>query len=163
MPSDEIVIRRMHIEELDGIQTLYAQQAASDPDPLAKLRVNEKQHAREMKSIRGQWLAQQKYLPYVACAGDEIVGYIAATIERQARLFEIETVANIGELWVLPEYRNRGIGRALAEELLRAADDCGISWICVHLPCDEALKSFFAKFGFVQSACEMQLNLELCS
>ena len=62
MPN-EITIRRMHIEELDAIQDLYAQQSAADADPLAKLRVNPKQHAWEMKRIRQQWLAAQKYLP----------------------------------------------------------------------------------------------------
>ena len=158
MPN-ESTIRRMHIEELDAIQDLYAQQSAADADPLAKLRVNPKQHAWEMKRIRQQWLAAQKYLPYIACLGDTIVGYAAATIERQAHLYEIETVANLGELWVLPDYRRRGIGRALVEELLRAIDQYGISWVSVHLPCDDALQNFFAQFGFTPSAREMQLDL----
>lgn len=159
MPNDEITIRRMRIEELDQIQELYAQQAAADPDPLARLRVNAKQHAWEMKRIRQQWLTSQKYLPYVAVMDNTIVGYAAATIERQAHLYDVETVANIGELWVLPDFRRRGIGRALVEELLRAVDQYGISWISLHLPCDDLLRKFFEQFGFVQSACEMQLDL----
>lgn len=159
MPKDEVIIRRMHIEELDAIQALYAQQVKADTDPLTQLRVNDKQHAWEMKRVRQQWLASRKYLPYVAVLDETIVGYAAATIEHQAHLFEIETVANLGELWVLPEYRRRGIGRALIEELLHGIDDYGISWVCVHLPCDKALQAFFAPFGFQMRTCEMQLDL----
>ena len=110
----EVIIRRMTIEELDDIQKLYAEQVASDGDPLAKLRVNPKQHAWEMRRIRQQWLASQKYLPYVAVAHPtedtpdqppQLIGYAAAIIEQQAHLFEVETVANLGELWVTPSWR----------------------------------------------------------
>ena len=166
----EVIIRRMTIEELDDIQKLYAEQVASDGDPLAKLRVNPKQHAWEMRRIRQQWLASQKYLPYVAVAHPtedtpdqppQLIGYAAAIIEHQAHLFEVETVANLGELWVTPSWRGKGIGTELVAEVLHAIDALGISWISLHIPCDDPLKAFFQKrFGFRQSAIEMHLCLD---
>ena len=47
----------------------------------------------------------------------KIVGYATALIDTQARMFKVGTMASITELWVLPEYRKRGIGKALMEEI----------------------------------------------
>lgn len=158
-----MIIRRLKIEELDEIQALYAQQAAADEDPLNQIQISPKQHAWEMRRIRQQWLTEQRYIVYVA-EDDEnsgkIVGYATALIDTQARMFKVGTMASITELWVLPEYRKRGIGKTLMEELFAAIDHQGIEWITVHISGnDPNTRSFFDKIGFRQNAVEMQINL----
>jgi ribosomal protein S18 acetylase RimI-like enzyme len=158
-----MIIRRLKIEELDDIQALYAQQAAADEDPLSQIQISPKQHAWEMRRIRQQWLTEQRYLVYVAEDEEnsgKIVGYATALIDTQARMFKVGTMASITELWVLPEYRKRGIGKALMEELFAAIDNQGIEWITVHISGNNPdTRRFFDKIGFRQNAVEMQVNL----
>ena len=171
MQNDEkhpdITIRRMKIEELDEIQALYEQQVHADDNPITAIRINAKQHAWEMRRLRQQLLTEQRYIAYVATKENEdksetFVGYAAAIIESQARLFSVETVASVGELWILPEYRNRGIGRNIVDELFIAIRDRGIEWITVHFPqkADDVM-AFFTKIGFEQKSVDMQIHLNI--
>lgn len=157
---EDIIIRRMRMDELDKIQALYALQTAADTDPLAKLRINGKQHEWEMRRIRQQWILDQKYVVFVASLSDEIIGYVAAIIEQQAAIFDVRTFANIGEFWVLDAYRHRGIGCKLMEELLHDIDGLGIRWVSMQVPCDDELHQFLEKFGFRTQARELRLDFE---
>ncbi len=168
--SDEkpaVIIRRMKIEELDEIQALYAQQTEVDDNPLTEIRINAKQHAWEMRRLRQQLLTEQRYIAFVALIEnpdktETFVGYTAAIIEQQARLFTVENVAAINELWVLPEHRNRGIGGALMEVLFEAINDRGIEWITVHFPIkSDDVMAFFQKIGFKQKSVDMQYHLNI--
>ena len=161
----DIIIRRMRVEEIDEIQQLYAQQILADDNPLTAIRITPKQHAWEMRRLRQQLIADQRYLPFVAFEGDDndakMVGYTAAIIEHQASLFNVQTVASIDELWVLPDHRGRGIGSALMETLFEAIDALGIEWVKVQMPVNnEETRHFFDKIGFVQKTVEMQIHLE---
>ena len=166
MPNPpDIIIRRMRIEEIDEIQQLYAQQIQADDNPLTAIRITPKQHAWEMRRLRQQLITDQRYMPIVALLGEgkdaQIVGYTAAIIEHQASLFEVQMVASIDELWVVPEHRGRGIGSALMEELFEQIDALGIEWVKVQMPVNnEETRSFFDKIGFVQKTVEMQIHLE---
>ena len=165
--SSDIIIRRMNIEDLNDIQKLYAQQVDADDNPLTSLRISSKQHAWEMRRLRQQLLTEQRYLAYVAVERDEashsqkMIGYAAAILEQQAHLFEVDTIASIEELWVAGEYRRRGVGKALIEELLCDIARNGIDWVTVHMPASaEDARAFFDKFGFEQKNVELQIKLK---
>ena len=165
----DVTIRRIRIDDLDGIQDLYAAQIAAETDPLSAIRVSPKQHAWEMRRLRQQLLVNQCYLAYVATienkntenpASEVIVGYIAAVIQNRAGLYEVEAVADIGELWVLPEHRGRGIGTTLAEYLFEDINNHGIDWVTVHFVGNpEGVTEFFDKIGFKSCAVEMRCRL----
>ena len=163
--NQTITIRRMHIDDLDLIQQLYAEQESHNSDPITKIRINPRQHAWEMRRIRQKLLTEQRYLACVATIEDEVgheklIGYIAAIIEPQARIFAVETTASIGELWVLPDYRRRGIGKALTTELLDMINQLGIQWITVQLDfANEEVQAFFKNSGFTPAAIELRLQL----
>ena len=149
----DVTIRRIRIDDLDGVQALYAAQIAAETDPLGAIRVTAKQHAWEMRRLRQQWLAEQRYIAYVATvageSGEQIVGYVAAVLQNQARLYEVEVLAAIGELWVLPEHRGRGIGTMLADYMLADIDNHGVEWVTVHLVGNpDGVEAFFEKIGF---------------
>ena len=163
---DTFTVRRMHIDDLDEIQNLYAHQITADKDPLSKLRITPKQHQWEMRRIRQQWLTEQRYLAFVATVREDesqpekFIGYIAALVEHQARLFDVETIASIGELWVLEEFRNRGVGQALTASLLDMIDQLGIEWVTINVAQDnQEVMDFFKKSGFSLCAVEMRRNL----
>ena len=165
----DVTIRRIRIDDLDAVQELYAAQVASETDPLSAIRVTAKQHAWEMRRLRQQWMVDQRYLSYVATietkaedgsTTESVVGYIAAVIQNQARLYEVEALADIGELWVLPEHRGRGIGTTLAEYLFEDINNHGIDWITVHLVGNpDGVAEFFQKIGFKTCAVEMRCRL----
>lgn len=163
----DITIRRMNMDDLNDIQALYAYQVEHDDNPLTALRISSKQHAWEMRRLRQQLMTEQRYIAYVAIQnGDEntdhkMVGYVAAILEQQAHLFDVDTVASIEELWVLEDCRNRGIGRALLEELLNDVYQTGIDWVTVHMPIEaNDAQEFFKQFGFKQKNVEMQVKLQ---
>lgn len=162
----DITIRHLRVDDLNAIQALYAQQVDSDDNPLTRIDVNPKAHAWEMRRLRQQLMVEQRYLVFVAAAsepaGERIVGYAGAILTEQARLFAVDMVATVSELWVLPEYRHRGIGRALVEELFTEIDNHGISWVTVQFPEKAAeTRDFFKKLGFEQKTVEMQMCLEM--
>ncbi|MBQ9395466.1 MAG: GNAT family N-acetyltransferase [Proteobacteria bacterium] len=163
--KSDITIRHLRVDDLNEIQGLYALQVDSDDNPLTRIDVNPKAHAWEMRRLRQQLIVEQRYIVYVAVAseptGERIVGYAGAILTEQARLFAVDLVATVSELWVLPEYRHRGIGRGLIEELFTEIDNHGISWVTVQFP-EKATdtREFFKKFGFEQKTVEMQMCLE---
>lgn len=163
--KSDIVIRHLRVDDLNEIQGLYAQQIDSDDNPLTRVDVNPKAYAWEMRRLRQRLIMEQRYLVYVAVAcepsGERIVGYAGAILSEQARLFAVDMVASVNELWVLPEYRHRGIGHGLIEELFSEINNHGISWITVQFP-EKAVQTheFFKKIGFKQKSVEMQLCLK---
>ncbi|MCL2325665.1 MAG: GNAT family N-acetyltransferase [Proteobacteria bacterium] len=165
---EDVVIRRLRLDDLEAIQALHARQAAASDDAFSELRVTPRQHAWEMYRLRQSWIADQRYIAYVACApgeeGELLLGYGAAVIEYQAHLFKVEVTASLGELWVEPEHRRHGVGRALVSSILEAVAARGITWVSVHLAgnAQEALP-FFDKLQFRVGATELRLNLSACA
>lgn len=163
---DQILVRRMRIDELEAVQNLYARQIETDDNPLSEIACNPRKHAWEMRRIRQQLLADQRYLAFVAIAENAIaenaiVGYAAAVIERQSRLLAVDTVACIDELWVEPQWRRHGIASTLLDALFQNIQILGIDWVKVHFPNDnDEARALFSKRGFTQKNVEMQRKLE---
>lgn len=158
----DICIRRMKLDDLDEVQALFAKQIDGTDDLMSALRISAKQHAWEMRRLRQQWLSEQRYQAFVATIKDaqgreHILGYAAAVVEQQAHIFKVESLASLGELWVEPAHRRRGIGRALVSAVQEACLDLGIPFVNVHLSgANQAVQAFFVKLGYHLSAVEMR-------
>lgn len=57
------------------------------------------------------------YFTVLALDGDRAVGYGAGLVQEPHPMFAPEPLVTITDLYVLPEYRRRGIGTALAERV----------------------------------------------
>ncbi|MFA5623647.1 MAG: GNAT family N-acetyltransferase [Bradymonadales bacterium] len=157
---DSLSYRPLLLKDLDAVQQLYLQALDAARDALAKVRVNEKLFAHTMRQMRQELLAQQRYLAWVAEADGQILGYIAAVIETQASLFEVSRYANINEIFILPEYRRRGVGTGLVNCLQSQVDALGLEWLCVQFPKSaQGLENFFNKLTFESQAIEMRKRL----
>ena len=166
MNPDHIFIRHIRIDDLDQIQKFCFEQLSQNQDPMSQIRISERQYAWEMKRLRQDWLAQQCYIAYIAedkTEGDaKIVGYGAAVITHQPHCFSIETIAALGELWVVPEYRGIGIGKGIVSAIMEELKNIGIDWISVHLGGNEVdTEAFFHKLGFSTDAIEVRKCLVL--
>lgn len=164
MDKEHVMIRRIRLDDLDNIQKFCFEQISHAQDPLGNIRISERQYAWEMKRVRQNWLAQQRYVAYVAAEstpdGEKLVGYGAAVITCQAHFCSIENVASLGELWVSPEYRGIGIGRQLVDAILEELKNIGIEWITAHLGGNEMeTEAFFHKIGFSTGALELRKNI----
>ena len=162
MNYEDVIIRRLRLDDLERVQSFCYEQLTKSGDPFNVLRVSEKQYAWEMKRLRQEWLAQQRYFAHVAFENDtkdaRMLGYGAAVVTNQAHFFQIEAIASLGELWVDPEFRGHGIGRTIVKEIVRDVRGCGIAWMTAHLGGDErGYEEFFKKCGFADAATEMRL------
>jgi GNAT superfamily N-acetyltransferase len=82
----------------------------------------------------------QHALTYV-CAydGDELVGFVRLAWDGGIHAFLLEPT-------VRPEYRRRGIGRALVERAVAVARERGLEWI--HVDYEPGLAAFYQACGF---------------
>ena len=102
-------------------------------------------------------LDPQQY--YMLAEIDSIpVGYIALRIETQ--LHHAGKVAEILELYVMPDYRNKKIGARLIEEAVKIArlNNCKIIEVATNKLRTDALK-FYEREGFIPTHFKSIKNL----
>lgn len=90
-------------------------------------------------------LNYDRVLPIVAELDGKFVG--DATLHRRA----VGPMRQIGRFraYVRPEYRNRGIGTALLQEIMSVAQKVGLTQLAVELYEDQtALRKVFSRYGF---------------
>jgi GNAT superfamily N-acetyltransferase len=94
----------------------------------------------------------------IGCISTATVGYAAARLER---LQDGSLLAQVTELFVEPEARDVGVGRALMHDMLRWAEeqDCAGVGSSV-LPGDRSSKNFFESFGLVARAITVYRDLQ---
>ena len=79
-------------------------------------------------------------LAYIgAYAGDELIGFVRLAWDGGIHAFLLEPT-------VLPDFRRRGIGRALVERAVAAARERGLEW--VHVDHEPHLRDFYQACGF---------------
>ena len=99
---------------------------------------------------------------YVTLQGSRISGFVYGServSEGLAVIPEGKRYLEIDELYVQPEFRNRGLGGTLMETLLRAARDRGIERFKVYSAAKEfdRILAFYRRHGFRPWYAEMFL------
>jgi GNAT superfamily N-acetyltransferase len=77
----------------------------------------------------GPALEDPRHMLLVAEAGGAMVGCLAATVERDLPVFEIEEYAVVRMLWVEPGHRGRGIAGQLLERAAAEYAEMGVRQI----------------------------------
>jgi GNAT superfamily N-acetyltransferase len=79
-------------------------------------------------------------LAYVgAYSGDELIGFVRLAWDGSVHAFLLEPTVH-------PDYRRRGIGRALVERAVAVARERGLEW--VHVDYEPHLRAFYRACGF---------------
>jgi ribosomal protein S18 acetylase RimI-like enzyme len=97
------------------------------------------------------WLQQENVKVFIAEDGDVAVGYIAAVVhERPARVLTRSTVfVELDQIAVRPEWRGRGVGRRLADEVFALAAEVGAESVQLSVwNFNEVAQRFFGSLGF---------------
>ncbi len=123
----DITIRKAGINDVDGIMSVE-RTGISHPWDKASIEATVK---------------DDNKVCVVACAGDEIVGYIYASY--------VLDEAEIGNICVLPELRGQGVGRKLMEELLNILISVEVTRVFLEVESDnEGAIALYEKCGFVR-------------
>jgi len=93
-------------------------------------------------------LSDERNLLLVAEYDGRIVGVIRSELQDEPMLVN-SPIAVVKELYVIPEYRRRGIATKLIEETRRILEGRGAKILAAEFPAhNEVAKSFYEKLGF---------------
>ncbi len=146
MKNPSLIIRNARDKELDQVALLlkeaYQQYEKNIPPEIVKASLE------DIMDVRSR-------LPDSDLIVAELDGLLVGTVTLYLHSSETqvwpEGWASIRLLGVLPEYRNRGVGRALMEECIRRCKKEGISTLGLHTT--EAMdiaKRMYERMGFVR-------------
>jgi ribosomal protein S18 acetylase RimI-like enzyme len=85
---------------------------------------------------------------FLAEIGDTIAGYVLCGVEDRLKVFAIEKRIGIGGVFVKPEYRRRGVGRALFDHVADFARQHGVKMIELSADTENDALSFYRAIGF---------------
>ena len=86
---------------------------------------------------------------FVAAAGDRTVGFISGELRQGSPTFLPKMWASVDDVFVEPEYRNRGMGRALLQSVQSWAQERGADGISLQVAAANAHgRKFYEDLGF---------------
>jgi ribosomal protein S18 acetylase RimI-like enzyme len=135
-----VEIRRLTIEDLDGLIKL-----------LEQLWIGKSIDASAVKKVIEKGLGNNCQIYVCATDDRKLIGYCSLSIKNS--LWMLANLGNVDELVVDGEYRNRGIGKMLMNEIERIAKNHD----CKRLELDSAFHrtkahAFYGKLGFEKRA-----------
>jgi ribosomal protein S18 acetylase RimI-like enzyme len=85
-----------------------------------------------------------------------IVGFLAATIEREIPIYKVGHYGFIHDLWIEPAYRNEGVGRQLVMLAVEQFVELGVKQVRLETAApNEAARALFEKCGFRVTTVDM--------
>jgi GNAT superfamily N-acetyltransferase len=86
---------------------------------------------------------------FVAAAGDRTVGFVSGELRQGSPTFLPKTWASVDDVFVEPEYRNRGMGRALLQSVRKWALEKGADGISLQVAAANSRgRKFYEELGF---------------
>jgi ribosomal protein S18 acetylase RimI-like enzyme len=86
---------------------------------------------------------------FVVAAGDRTVGFISGELRQGSPTFLPKTWASVDDVFVEPEYRNRGMGRALLQSVQSWARERGADGISLQVAAANSRgRKFYEDLGF---------------
>lgn len=146
--EDSIKIRRATVDDLAVLQDLGTKLMQSDRrfDPLFNETWYESEEAKKyfLKRIRGG-----KLVCFVAEVNGVVAGYLTGSVEKTETWRPIKRT-QLGNLYVLPDYRRHGIGHMLVAEFRKWSKRKGAQRIMLYVTAgNEEGLAFYESGGFI--------------
>ncbi|WP_341878188.1 GNAT family N-acetyltransferase [Defluviitalea saccharophila] len=105
---------------------------------------------KQLKEKELEWILESKQVfIYVAEVDTKIVGYIRGSIRKIPPLYDIRNEGNIEEIYIMPEYRNRGLATQLVHRIIEAFKHKEVDYIDINVDCDNEIgQKFWESIGF---------------
>ena len=128
-----MIVRQQRADDYDAIRHIYGAAFARPENPEAE--------PLEVGIFEALWEAGDVIpeLSFTALKEVEVVGHVTASRATVAT----DSVVAVGPIGVLPEHQGRGIGSALMDALLTAADPAGVPMIVLL-----GSPRYYSRFGF---------------
>ncbi|MDF5709579.1 MAG: GNAT family N-acetyltransferase [Nostoc sp. S4] len=106
-------------------------------------------------------LANNQRSVFLVCENQgQLVGFLVATIEQEIPIYRLQEFAFIHDIWVEPEYRQKGIARQMVMQTVESFSQMGVKQIRLDTAnANEASRRLFASCGFRFSTIEMLIEL----
>ncbi|MEW6635543.1 MAG: GNAT family N-acetyltransferase [Actinomycetota bacterium] len=86
---------------------------------------------------------------FVAACGERIIGFISGELREGSPAFQPKTWASVDDVFVDPQYRNLGVGRALIEAVKEWARERDASGVSLQVAAaNERGRKFYRDLGF---------------
>jgi ribosomal protein S18 acetylase RimI-like enzyme len=110
------------------------------------------------------WLVSQSNNPravfLVADAGEQLAGFLVATVVDEIPIYKVEEVGFIHDVWVEEDYRHEGLARQLITLCIERFRGIGVPQIrCDTAWANPAARELFTRCGFRPSVVEMLIEL----
>ena len=160
--AEEVLIRRALTSDVPSLsrlgELLARQHAAYDP---GRYRLPQSV-ADAYADLLSEQLGREDAVVLVADASGMPVGYAFARVEPASLVALMGRTGWVHDLYVVTEYRERGIGKRLLEAAIQTLADLGVADIMLGVAAQNALAAaFFRRRGFRPTLQEMTLHVSV--
>jgi len=153
-----VEIRRATLKDIRDILPVWGQ-LAEFHSGLDTAFTPSAQWAREYGSYLRVLISRDDALAVMAKDGAEVVGYAVGRITMLPPFFEHRTRGYIHDVFVKPQFRRRGVGRRLVDEILRWLRQRGVNLVELTVAANNDAVPFWERLGFRVYMYQMKKEL----
>ncbi|NLM13538.1 MAG: GNAT family N-acetyltransferase [Epulopiscium sp.] len=143
-----INIRKAHKNDIDILSILWNElilfhKGKNNVFPVSK-------DWRKLKAKELEWILESKQVVvYIVEVDTKIVGYIKGSIRKVPPLYDIRNEGKIEEIYIMPEYRGRGLATQLVNHIIEDFKSKEVDYIDIHVDYDNEIgQKFWESLGF---------------
>jgi ribosomal protein S18 acetylase RimI-like enzyme len=156
----KVSIRRATTADLEAVQHLNQKlflKESQEFDPTLK---TDRPFSKEGETHFTKRASGEEGIVFVAVLNEHVIGYVCGGPTKSDTYREKRTVAELENLYVLKEYRMKGIGQQLYEAFLAWCGEKGINKVVVEASSENVTAiNFYRKVGFKDYSLVMEHDL----
>lgn len=148
MTKREFIVRRGRRDDAPDAARLWMQ-SANEHTAHDGIYATSSEAERTMRRFLADLTNSSHSFLFVAIVEDETIGFISGELREGSPAFHPKTWASVDDVYVVPDYRSLGVGRALLENVEGWARERGASGISLQVAAaNERGRKFYEKLGF---------------
>ena len=142
-------VRKATIKDLKEIQALCQKLFEKEHEEYDKLLDLDWTFGEKGEKYFKDSMTKSNSCVFVAVEADSIIGYLAGEIVKGEEYRKLPKMAEVGSLFVLDEYRSKGVGKELYDEFVKWAKGNDVKRVKVEAsPGNEKGINYYEKMGF---------------